>query len=409
VEEQKKMKKILVVLLAILVTGGLFAQITFTGDVKSGLNITQSSDKYNADNDPKVKLWNDDAGQRFYLTGKLDFDDDYGFEFGLKGAHSDKDTKIAEYDYARLYGEFLNDMLKLTVGSGTGAAWNAGGRLDPNFDDSKGIKLEVKPIEGLNVGFQLRTELEGDMTVEQWFKETAIGAKYEMPNLFKAVVAFKLDSDYDGDTSPYNTDADIINDGGNQMKALLGVNVTAVPNLEAIVDGYIYGLGDLEKYGVAAIGEKLGYQITPALKAGAGFTEKLDLKKRDDNDDRSTFRFEAEPYVNYKLSDLITLDLNIPFAMGWTDPSAKDVADAAAKIYANPPTATDKDYQTVRNALDLSYQIGVKPAVTFTLSDHASINTYYKLQMTQYKDVPAGMEDAAIIDHTVQVSFNWSF
>jgi hypothetical protein len=48
------MKKILVVLLAILVTGGLFAQITFTGDVKSGLNITQSSDEYNADNDPKV-------------------------------------------------------------------------------------------------------------------------------------------------------------------------------------------------------------------------------------------------------------------------------------------------------------------------------------------------------------------
>jgi hypothetical protein len=408
------MKKILVVLLAILVTGGLFAQITFTGDVKTGLHITQSSDEYAADNDPKVDLWHDDAGQRFYLEGKVDFDDDFGVAFGFVGLpdadiNSHQVGNAVKYDYARLYGEFLNDMLRITVGSTTGGVWGTGGRLDTTFDDLKGIKLEVKPIAGLDIGFQLRTEPAGDMTVEQWLKETVIGAKYDS-DLFSAVVAFGLDSDYSGgwygkndyDTPIDATDPDDKGDEGKQMRVLLGVDVKVVPNLEAKLQAWIKGLGDLDKRGVAAIGQNLGYQITPALKAGAGFTEKLNLRGDDyKNEDLSTFRFEAEPYVNYKLSDLITLDLNIPFAMGWTDSDPGTPKD--------PLNPTPAEYQSARNALDLSYQIGVKPAATFTLNTHASINTYYKFQIAQYKDVPDGMKDDAVIDHTVQVSFAWTF
>jgi hypothetical protein len=186
------MKKILVVLLAILVTGGLFAQITFTGDVKSGLTITQT-DADPDDKDPKVKLYHDDSGQRFYINGAVDFNDDFGIAFGFYGK-PDSDVSVA-YDYASLYGEFLNDMLKLTAGATTGTVWGTEGRLDAGFDSLKGVKLEVKPIEGLDIGFQLRAEPEGDMTAEQWLKETVIGAKYEMAGLFRAVVALGLDSD----------------------------------------------------------------------------------------------------------------------------------------------------------------------------------------------------------------------
>jgi hypothetical protein len=209
------------------------------------------------------------------------------------------------YDYARLYGEFLNDMLKLTVGATTGGVWGSGGKADKGFDDIRGINVEVKPIERLDVGFQLRTEPDGNMPAEQWLKETVIGAKYEMAGLFSAVGALSLGSDYKGPKSWDPSDNDKGDPDGKQMRALFGVNVKAVPNLEAILDGYVLGLGDLTKYGVAAIGQRVGYQITPELKVTLDVLEKLNLRGDDyKNKDLSTFRLEAEPKVNYKLSDL---------------------------------------------------------------------------------------------------------
>jgi hypothetical protein len=408
VEEQKKMKKILLVLLTILVAGGLFAQVTFSGNVKSGLNIVQTDDKADAnDNKPVVKLWNDDAGHRFYIEGKLDFADNYGLSFGFN-TKAGLDTT---YDYARFYGEFLDDMLKLTVGSGTGTAWGTGGKLDKGFDDLKGLKLEIKPTPELDVGFQLRTELDGAaaMTVEQWFKETVIGAKYES-DLFRVVAALALDSDYVGgndydgkstrvvDTpeswtvagttvthtaATYKTQ--ITNDDGKQTRALFAVDIKAVPNLEAKLQAFVLGLGDLDTYGVAAIGQNLGYQVTPELKAGSSFAERLNLRKEEiRGKDAKTLKIEAEPYVNYKLSSLITLDFNVPFSMGWNE-------DAT-------PTK------------DIEYKVGVRPKVTFNLNDNANISAWYRLDLTKEKYVASGAADIdAVTKNTVQVNFEWKF
>jgi hypothetical protein len=362
-KEVEKMRKILVVLLAILVAGGLFAQVTFTGDVKSGLNITQS-DENPDDKDPKVKLWNDDAGQRFYINGAVDFDDDFGLAFGFYGK-PDSAVSVA-YDYARLYGEFLNDMLKLTFGTGTGGVWGTGGKVDTTFDDTNGIKLEIKPITGLDVGFQLRTELAGDQTVEQWLKETIFGAKYDV-DLFKVVAAFRLDSDYDG-----TTDKDDI-----AVLVAFDLKDNLVPGLTVSVQGAILGLGDLESYGFARIGQNVGYQVTPALKVSLGVKETLNLRKTDN--DLSTFRIDVEPAVSFKLSDLIALALNVTFATG-----------GSGEDFAGP---------------DVVYDVGVKPAATFTLNDHASIYTYYKLGL--FKADVDGID--AITKHTIQVNFGWSF
>jgi hypothetical protein len=410
VEEQKKMKKILVVLLAILVTGGLFAQVTFSGDVKSGLQITQS-DKDKDDKDAKVKLFHDDAGHRFALNGKVDFDDDFGIDFGFYA----KSGLDAAFDHAKLWGEFLNDQLKLTIGTGTGTAWGTGGKLDKGFDDLKGFKFEVKPaaVSGLDVGFQLRTELDGaaPMTAEQWLKETVIGAKYDV-DLFSVSVAFALDSDYAGGNDfdigkvkaaaavppdPTSTNwekyigkpavAESKGDEGKQMRALLGVDIKAVPNLEAKVQAYILGLGDLEVYGVAAIGQNIGYQITPELKVAVGIAERFDLRKYPSGYDGKTLKLEVEPSVSYKLSDLITLNLNIPFATGW---NAGD----------NEINKKMGDWKG-----DIAYDVGVKPKATFTLNDHASIETWYNLGLS--KADADGAE--AVTAHTVQVNFGWTF
>jgi hypothetical protein len=384
------MKKILVVLLAILVTGGLFAQITFTGSLSTGLEIKQT-DEDPDDKDPKVRLYNNDDGisSRFYLTGAVEYDQNFGVSFGFYGK-PDSDVSVA-YDYARLYGEFLDDMLKITAGATTGTAWGTEGRLDAGFDSLKGVKLEVKPITGLNFGFQLRAEPEGDMTAEQWIKETVIGAKYDT-DLFRVVVALGLDSDYQG-AGDYDTkvvtaeevaedpELEVVeSDEGKKMRALFGVQIKAVPNLTANLHGTFLGLGDLDQYGVATIAQNAGYKVTPALEVGAGFTEKLNLRGDDyKNPDASTFRFEAEPYVTYKLSDLITLNLSVPFATGWN-------GDAVA-------------------AADVSYDLGVKPKATFAVNDHASINTFYKLGLKQL-DVEGS---DAVTTHTVQVNFSWSF
>jgi hypothetical protein len=383
------MKKVLVVLLAILVTGGLFAQITFTGDVKTGLRITQS-DEDPDDKDPKVKLFHDGDGHRFSVSGAFDFNDDFGLSFGFIGKPSDDSDPQVAFDSAKLWGGFLDNKLKLTVATGTGAAWASGGKADKNFDDTSGIKLEVIPITGLDVGLQFRTVLPGAeyaMTAEQWLKEIRFGAKYEMADLFSAVVAFKLDSDYAGDVEWVYNDPDLTDDDpgdlvtkgdeGKQMGALLGFSLKLVPNLTAILDGYVEGLGDLELYGKAGIGQKVGYQITPELYAGVGVAEILDLTKHPDGYEGKTLRLVAEPEVTYKLSDLISLALNIPFAMGWSGGTEPDVA----------------------------YDVGVTPKATFTLNDHASIETFYTLSL--FKEDTDGVD--AITKNKVQVNFSWSF
>jgi hypothetical protein len=367
------MKKILVVLLAILVTGGLFAQITFTGDVKSGLRITQT-DKDPDDKDAKVRLWHDDSGQRFYLEGKVTFDDNFGVAFGFIGK-PDSATSVT-YDYARLYGEFLDDMVKITAGSSTGTVWGTEGRLDTGFDSLKGVKLELKPVAGLDIGFQLRAEPNepSTMTVKQFFQETVFGAKYDS-DLFRAVVALGLDSDYSG-----GNDYDAADDEGKQTRALFGLQIKAVPNLSTNLHGTFLGLGDLDKYGVATIAQNIGYKVTPEFEVGSGFTEKLNLRSDENkNPDASTFRLEAEPYVTYKVSDLVTLSLNVPFAMGW---------DGVAKSEA-----------------DVSYDFGVKPKAAFAVHDHASIAAYYKLGQTKLDKEGSD----AVTTHTIQVNFEWTF
>jgi hypothetical protein len=53
----------------------------------------------------------------------------------------------------------------------------------------------------------------------------------------------------------------------------------------------------------------------------------------------------------------------------------------------------------------VSYDIGVQPKVTFTLNDHASIITYYKLSQSK-----VDFEGAKTITaNKVQVNFEWTF
>jgi hypothetical protein len=395
VEEQKKMKKILVVLLALTIIGGVFAEskATFTGDVKTGLRIKQSSEVEGKE-DPMVDLFHDDAGERFYVGGALTIDDNYGLSFGLVS----KPTGVT-FDYARLYGEFLDDKLKVIGGKGTGGTWGSGGKADAGFDDTPGFKVEIRPITGLNFGFQLRTEFENPMTLEQWAKEIRFGVKYEAANLFRAIAAFKLDSDFGdtpakpadpGDPSQFIPPSPAVPasvDEGKDLRALLGLHLLAVPNLTAIIDGYVYGLGDLDLYGKAGIGEKVEYALTP-LTFGLTVGEYLDLRDLGEQPEGtdSTFRLEAEPYVSYKLNDPVTLKLNVPFSMGWNGDLA---ANAAA---------------------DTVFKVGVKPGIAYKFNDTASIDAYYRLEAVQNKGIGPGADDPKLFTiHTVQVSFAWTF
>jgi uncharacterized protein YxeA len=388
VEEQKKMKKILVVLLALTIIGGVFAEskATFTGDVKTGLRITQSGEA-----DPSVDLYHDDSGERFYLEGNLTIDENYGLSFGLLSK-----PDAVTFNHARLYGEFLDDKLKITGGKSTGAVWNTGGQLDASFDDTDGFKIEVKPITGLDFGLQLRTVIgTGLMSLEQWGQEIRFGVTYTAANLFRAAAAFKLDSDFDdvpavpaNPNDPNSVAVAFSGDEGKDYRAAIGVSILAVPNLTAALDGYIWGLGDLDLYGKAGIGQKVAYALTP-LTVGLGVYEILDLRDVGEQPEGtdSTLKLYAEPYVSYKLNDPVTLALNLPFWMGWND------SFAAADAFVG----------------DTIFDIGVKPAITYTFNSTASIYAYYKLGVNQKKGVGGADDPKLVTTHTVQVNFAWSF
>jgi hypothetical protein len=406
VEEQKKMKKILVVLLAILVAGGLFAQISFTGDVKTGLRLSQTGDPASTIGDEKlIELWHDDAAQRFYLEGKLTVADNYGLSFGLVGKPA---PDAVAFDYARLYGEFLNDVLRVTVGKGTGGAWGTGGKLDTTFDDTSGLKLEIMPVAGLDVGAQFRTELGTKvsasplMTLDQWSNEITFGVKYEAAGLFKVVTALKLDSDYgDVEGSPavegvYTKDKFVApvaavapsGDEGKDVRALFAVEFSGIKNLSLKAQARIFGLGDLDTLGTAGFGQNLEYTLN-ALTLGVSAGEYLDIREHETAQDEgtdSTLRLEVEPYVSFKISDPLTASLNIPFSTGWNNDITAD------------------------GAADTLYKVGVKPKVAYAFNSNVGIETYYLIEVVQNKGIGAGEPNPdSYLTHAVQVNFNWSF
>ncbi|MDR2634090.1 MAG: hypothetical protein LBC51_10805 [Treponema sp.] len=443
------MKKALVGFLILALSAGAFAQeskeqgLKFGGALKTGIQFQtdntkgrDGTDKYDL-YEPSIRMYNDDAD----AETRLDLDgsftkDNYGVVFRLR-----TDTVISgpqvEVHQAYAWADFLGEIINMKVGKIDDSAWNTGGDEDFHYSTGVGLRLEFKPIEGLNVGVFLnsmnqdtyttavangkngkdaRKALDDFILAKEFLLETAFGAKYEH-DLFDFAAGLRLDGKGDGlDQGEFFTEewttrapvadeimlpvdplgveegfiptgiiipADEGKDTDLGLGAYAGFSVKAVKNLTAIVEARFNNIPGYNDYGWIWINETLGYAITEQLEAGLvahqylfgadTFKDVITLK-----DDKSISPYLTfKPYVSYALNDKWTVGLDVPVGF-WID-----IVD---------------------------YDIGVKPKVSYKLGENASINAFYLFDILQYGDFGLGGDKLdSVMTNTVQIDFIWTF
>ncbi|GHU76154.1 hypothetical protein FACS189461_3390 [Spirochaetia bacterium] len=388
------MKKILTVLLILAVSAGtLFAQIAgdsafkLTGNVKSGIRFHQEGA-----GDPTLGFWNDDAGPiRAYLEGSYEAEN-HGLSFGfyfkpaVEGKLLSGNTypiALGGLDYAKLWGDILDDKVRFTVGY-TGGDWGTGGRLDVGSGDAN-IMVNIKPITGLSFGFHLGdrgTSWYKDATTP-FFNDTSTTAytPQEMLSTFGGGVKYEADGGFitiaaGGRIVTAKTSGD--------NRAYLGATIKPIGDPLVITAGAAaYGLADFNDENKAA-------KIKAALSG--------EYKTDGDN---------AGSFIVYGGGSLM-LNQYADAALGWSAELNADYwAIDTLKVGVHSSfwsSEKDKDNGWEDwHYKDSDYAVAfeVQPRITFKLASNAEIGAWYRL------NVHAKPDDN--LEHNVQVNFSWSF
>jgi hypothetical protein len=346
-----------------------------SGSANTGVEIVAEKDQ-----DPTIRLHSDNDGEgiRAYLGVSATSEDGrYGINFGFKGdplnllnvktANTLEELNPVKFDYARAWGKFLDDKLKVIIGS-TGSAWDTDQWNWADWDNLMGIRFEVAPIGGLNFGAALPLPATGGLLADA-FKKTVFGAKYRN-DAFIVNGMVKLDL---VETAVIKSNVD----------AHFGAVITAVPDFKITAESYIYDIGYKDKTH-AGFWESVVWTNSP-LTLGTWFWEKVDISDTDAaSDDYTKFAFYARPYVEYQ----ILHSLKLGFRVGFTTGMASDQVNVDGDGVSRP---------------DLSYQVDVRPYLAYTVGSNATIRAWY--QLTTSKTV----DDVSALKNTVQISFDWSW
>jgi hypothetical protein len=417
------MKKALVVLLILAVAGGLFAQeLTWGGSVKTGLNFSilndgidsNDDDPANTAEDPVITIYSDDSDttSRFDLVGNYT-NKNYGVVFRLRteiGGYSLADTNPAAspttlllpgllIGFHQIYGwtTFLNDTIKVSAGIIDDQTWRTGG-IENWGVNGNGVRFEVIPLPGLNLGLMLKVPTDAlNATAKDFFGETAIGAKYES-DLFSVAASVLLDGEGDGltlveklgdaygnaagkfnPTTIIPVSTDLTKDWNKGLVFQAGVTVAPIPGLAISVEGRGRNMGDFAKYGWFWFNEAVSYTLLDdKLTVGVDAKQHIygeDVGKaiRGDNVKLSPHLIFV-PKVGYDILDNVNVGLEANIGL-W-----KDV------------------YKT---------ELSFKPNFTYTIGADTKIVAFYNLGIAKW-DFPAPGDNTETT-HTIQVDLIWTF
>jgi hypothetical protein len=359
----------------------VFAQeLTWSGIVETGVRVQipdEGTSYVDIHND------NDDVASRARVQATYDAET-YGAKVGVgtdfAGYNASGTEAIVGVYNAYAWYNFLNNIINVKAGLIDDSVWNTMGPKDWNLSNGLGARLEVAPIEGLNVGVFLNT---GDgkftpLTVGDFFKETGIGASYKS-DLFDVALAFKLDSEADAVLSALPSEAQsaaftsipglAAPDEDINTEMIFGFVFKGVPKLTAKAEAHAWNLGEFSDYGFLWFIEDASYQVLDPLNVGVELTERL----WGDTDVRKLF-FQVKPYVSYQINEPVSVGLEVPVYF------QQDVTQ---------------------------FGIGGKPWVKYAFSDSAYIKAFYNLVYDK-PDLPAPLDEATT-EHTIQVDFVLSF
>jgi hypothetical protein len=388
-----------------------------------------------AADDPAVSIHNDndDVRSRARIQGTYDAET-YGFKVGIGtdfGAVGPGIENLVSIYNAYGWYNFLDGVINVKGGLIDDAAWNTAGAEDWNLSNGLGVRMEVVPIEGLNIGVFLNTGADkfAAPTAEQFFKETTLGVSYKH-SLFDVSLAFKLDSDADyyaqdagGDLKAVeqerlyqyviaqymaqygaSTEKDVLDNwngpgnGVTKAEVLKDIEKDIAENgyADFFEDWHIDPFEDFDNHqlifgfaykGIEALTAKAEGRIwglSEFSKVGfAWFNEEIAYQILDplkagvvltqylyagDSDIKPYLKFK--PYVEYKVADPVLIGLEIPV---WLQQDVTDIG------------------------------IGAKPWVKYSFTDDVYLKLFYSLT---YTDPKVG---DSTTDHAIQLDFVWSF
>jgi len=287
------MKKLIVLLLALAMVGGAYAQaaapapaLTFSGYLNTG---------YQYDTGTKlVKLYGAYAAQ----TSRLRLNAAYtNGDFGVNFRYQSNDSATAPtVGQALVWGNLFNKMVTFKAGKLNDYTWATPVNAFGNFDGKTGVQVQMKPIAGLNFGVFVPLVAAG-ATPANTLKDISVAGKYSASGLADFLVNLNL---------------------GTAANEVIGsVNVTAVENLTAIfeadlgdltdiantlyLDQYVsYAMGDLSvgAYIDQTFGTPFGWSVSPEVDYMMGNIELYASVMVG-----SGSVWSVSPYINYTLNE----------------------------------------------------------------------------------------------------------
>jgi hypothetical protein len=256
------MKKALIFLLSLAVVGAVFAadgpSLTFSGSLQTGL-VYQMGDNYE---DPIMWAYADDAGKDAYrlrLVGTA-VNGNTGAKFRISSAA----TSAVALDYAWTYVDLMDAMLHLDVGYNIDDnAWRTKGDDELDFDVSTGsLKLQVKPIEGLNLGGAIGMPAVAPKAAVAANAATYTLASAAVPGVELADLTYIAGFAYA--MAPFGVQAGLKADLGELTAAYAGFDYTdVIPGMSVYFETQLTTLEDFSDNGRMQFDEKAKYVTGP--------------------------------------------------------------------------------------------------------------------------------------------------
>jgi len=373
------MKKALVVFLILAVAGGLFAEISWGGNVSTGIGVGFD----NTDADPTLGLIRsrgDNGFQvQFKASGKVatenygTFTGDIGYRGSVgKFGATDGALTYNGFDAGRLTWAAPGSLgLTLAVGDGGpgGTGTMGGWNTTLTAGEGQGLAARLIPVTGLTIAASAvfgRAQTTFDKIVY------AAGVKYALPDLLNVAANVNFDQTK-GDKEKLNVAA-----GVDILPLVKAMGFTAMAFDALTRNGISAAKSDI------GIGENIGFK-TGDLSLSLGARQLFWGGDKDDAHEFIPMRFNLG--VSYKVSDLITVGIDGRYVIGNTP----------GWNYRDAGNMSDLDWKKDKSAL------GISPYVTFSVGG-PQIQLGYNLQNDMSKD-----KGAVTMQHLVYGTFNVNF
>jgi hypothetical protein len=373
-------------LLILAVAGGVFAQeLKISGSLNSGLQGTAESLDPDVSGSDTETSWDFGAYAQDADVPLARADLNVDFTYDNIGAHiklraqggetntvKELPSIYAEYAYVSATVFNIVDIYGGVVDNG---AWATAGDEADDVGEGLGGLVQIRPIEGLNVGFGVYDGLPAGFSGQDSLLNNTFtyGAAYAYPDLFKVVIS--------GRTS------DLV------MRSIFaGVEVSAIPNLSLAAEIWSKTL-DAEDKGFT-IDEVVSYDLGD-LDVGATFWQFINLPN-----------FGPLAGTRYLPSPATSKEFNLGLKGNiWASYAlAGGTFVPKLEVYGGYGGASE-DITAHGEDVTLIY-IGGKPSITWNIAEGAKIVAAYDLG---WGKVSSDSVSPTILAQKVYVDFVWSF